>query len=186
MAVLNLTVNSGNDDNYQETNGNANHITETSLQSRNFANHVGFILRNVTIAQGATIDNATVEVQDFDATNLTLNVEVYAEDVDDPANLATGSNDLSARTLTTAHVTWSATLATSGYNTSPDVKTVIQEVIDRVGWVSGNDILIMLVRNSGTAYMASYNSSAAAAPKLNITYSTGGGSVLRPKSSFIL
>jgi len=55
---------------------------------------------------------------------------------------------------------------------SPDLKPVVQEVVNRAGWSSGND-MVFVVNGTGTRTAESYEGSAAAAPSLRVSYSTG-------------
>ncbi|MGD9611917.1 MAG: Ig-like domain-containing protein [Kiritimatiellia bacterium] len=59
---------------------------------------------------------------------------------------------LGARAVTTAAVPWSvaSAWAEDGVYTSPDIKTIVQEIVNRPGWASGNPIAIQL-RNTAAA-----------------------------------
>ncbi len=59
---------------------------------------------------------------------------------------------LGARTLTTAAVSWNvaSAWAEDGVYTSPDIKTIVQEIVDRPGWASGNPIAIQ-IRNTASS-----------------------------------
>ena len=57
----------------------------------------------------------------------------------------TDYNDTTTYPRTTANVTWWPTYANWGMNTnrtSPELKTVVQEIVDLSGWASGNAIQI--------------------------------------------
>jgi len=145
----------------------------------------------VTIPKGSRIDAAYITVQaTYNRTGTTVNAVIRGEDVDDAAtfsNLADyqarrgtivgGAND---NYITTASASWSNIAAwtkDSNYNT-PDFSAVVQEIIDRAGWVSGNDIVIFVDDHAGAStYTAavvrepkSYNASSAAAPFLHVEY----------------
>jgi len=171
-GVVNLHVASGGDDNYQATNGNADQLTSTSLRLDTNNRHVGFMFRKVDI-QGLVIDSAYLKVQSFNGSNLTLNCEIYAEDVDTPSDFTSASDNLSDRVLTTAHITWSETLSNAGYDLSPDIKTVIQEWADRAS--AGSKLVIILTWNSGTTDIASADQSLAKSAELLLTVSEPGG-----------
>jgi hypothetical protein len=109
--------------------------------------------QNVTVPQGAHITVATVGLTAYGATTAqTVNWRISAVDADNALAPTTYSAAENA-TRTTAHVDWSAIEAWSAdtlYHT-PDLATVIQEVVDRPGWVSGNSIVVYLEDNSSTA-----------------------------------
>ena len=91
---------------------------------------------NVTIPQGATINSATIRCTAYLTRDGTVcNVTIRGNDADNPS--APGdATAFDALDLTTASVAWSGIAAwTDGdINDSPDIKTVIQEIVDRGGF----------------------------------------------------
>lgn len=103
---------------------------------------VGFRFLNVTIPAGSTINSAYINLNILAADD--PDVDIYGDDVDDAATFTTSSNNISGRSLTTAKVNWTASnIGVYSRKDSPDIKTIIQEIIDRPGWVSGNSIAIL-------------------------------------------
>lgn len=106
------------------------------------------------IPKGVTIDSAilTLKAQSSHSSG-TVNVKVYANDIDDavaPTDIATAQ----ALTNTTAYGQWDnlgAWTAESTYN-SPDLKAVIQEIIDRDEWASGNALMLFVRNNASTGH----------------------------------
>jgi hypothetical protein len=113
----------------------------------------GLRFRRVAIPQGAIILYAYVEVES-DA-NLALddvNVNIAADDVDNSAIFSTYANYI-GRVRTGAIVAWNAVahwVAGTHYQT-PAITAVVQEIISRPGWVSGNDLSILIDNNASTA-----------------------------------
>jgi hypothetical protein len=91
-----------------------------------------------------TLTSATLRVVGAAAgnTGITFNVAASPEDsASDPATYAA----LAGKSQTTAKIV-SATLPVSaGTEYSYDVTSIIQEILDRGGWVSGNNIGVMFV-----------------------------------------
>ncbi len=139
----------------------------------------GMRFTNIIIEQGATIAEAHLIMTCRDATSDTVcNTRISAEDVDDPATFADNSGAFDSRyaNRTTAKVDWDSIGAwtTDTEYTSPELKTVIQEIVDRGGWASGYDIVIFwedFDNRSSHGYRTAYayDSSSAKAPKLVIT-----------------
>ena len=110
----------------------------------------GMRFPSITIPQGAVIDTAyIVFVSDADRGGDTTRTRLSAEDVDDAATFADSKAAFDSRWAgrTTARVDWDNidawSIGESGADTTtPEIKTVIQEIIDRPGWSSGNDIVI--------------------------------------------
>jgi len=112
-----------------------------------YAQGCGIRFPNVTVPQGNTIVAAYLTLKcSYSRDANTVNSRISAEKVDDAPTFADDAAAFDARwaNRTTARVDWDAIPAwTAGvsYN-SPDIKSVIQEIIDRPGWASGQAIVI--------------------------------------------
>lgn len=133
---------------------------------------VGLNFPNLAIPQGAIIESAYFEVvSDASYTDAT-SIVIFGEDIDDAAEFSNGS-PISSRTTTTESETWIMPYWSTGNITyqSPDISDIIQEIVDRGGWSSGNDLNIITSETSGNRGAKSYNRSPSDAPKLIVTYS---------------
>ncbi len=107
--------------------------------------YTGLRFQNVQVPQGSTIINAYLEFQAGTQSGVNgdaINNVIAAEATDDAATFAATNYNISSRSTTTSFVTWSWAAAwTAGtlYRTN-DISPVIREVINRPGWVSGNDM----------------------------------------------
>jgi len=110
----------------------------------------GFRFTSVTIPQGATIDSATLTLTVASTSNDNPNLSIAGQAIDNAPTFATSSNNITTRTKTTASVSWNGTDIGTGAKDSPDIKSVIQEIINRPGWASGNS-LALLVRGTTTS-----------------------------------
>ena len=162
-------------------------------------------LKNLTIAQGATIDSAKLFVYHhanagFDGgSDPGEGMTVQAEDVDDaskPGNYST----VNGWTLTTASATVSSFIDASYGGMGPnetwnnawypthadpsaglEIKTVLQELVNRSGWSSGSNINLKLTpsaHNGSSNWTIDWkdrDTSSSLAPKLVITYTESGG-----------
>lgn len=116
----------------------------------------GFRIRNVSIAQGATIDEAIFyvdELQTFGGGALT-GVTLYGEDIDDSPAFTTANSNISSRTRTTANVT-GIIGNSSQFKNGIDVTAIVQEIVNRGGWSSGNDMTFIFVGDEGGGSFAS-------------------------------
>ena len=145
----------------------------------------GMRFLNITIPNAQVIDSAYLTLRCRTSRALTTcNTRISAEDVDDAITFADDSAAFDTRwaARTTARVDWDAIAAwtaNADYD-SPEIKTVIQEIIDRGSWASGNDIVIFWddfadrsvpdATYDAFRQAYSYNGSATYAPKLVITY----------------
>ena len=179
MTTLNLQV-GADDDDAHEFDDNTNfdpsaiHIQYADSVDPDARWNGGFRFQSVTIPPGSTIDSASVQLY---VTVSEVHVDILAEDVDNAVDFATTA-DVTGRTRTTASVNWDANITGDEFNTSPDIKAVIQEVIDRGGWASGNAIVIFfdgMTTENELGKAQSYENTPANAAKLDITYTAGGG-----------
>ena len=146
---------------------------------------VGLIFRAVAIPKGATITNAYVQFT-CDETDsqtlppLTIQGEKSANAVA-PYSLADFC--ISSRPKTTASVSWSpapwetADVRTANERT-PDIKTIVQEIVNQSGWASGNNLAIMIwttdiVKEHRTA--EAYEGDPLQVAELVATYTVGTG-----------
>lgn len=138
----------------------------------------GMRFRNVDIPRGAKIQAASwwaVPQPTLDEPQLTI----YCEAADDAAVFVDGSANfnISSRSRTVATQTWdSADLGADGisYIQSVDIAPLVQEVINRPGWKSGNSLVIMFVggaNNLRDYFVDSFSSGFGDEPYLQVTYS---------------
>ncbi|WP_372880299.1 hypothetical protein [Psychromonas sp.] len=135
---------------------------------------VGMRFQNIEIPQAAIITNAYIEFAADETNSITTNLELFAQDTDNAPTFLTSSYDISSRVKTSASVQWSnvpAWNSVSEKHRSPDISLIIQAVIGRSGWLSGNSIVI-IVTGTGKRTAESYNGESQNAPLLVIEYTT--------------
>ncbi len=141
----------------------------------------------VAIEQGDTIDVAYLTFNPSilrEAT--TCDGDIQADDSDN-AVAPTNDTEYDALTLTTAKVAWNnipSWLLDIPINT-PSIITVIQEVVDREGWASGNAMALKLHDEDQTSSIAAHRQAdtwdgdTALATKLHIEFTAGGATTKR-------
>ena len=143
----------------------------------------GMRFTNIAIPRGATISSAYLRFRcNSSESGTTVNTKISAEDVDDAPTFADSASEFVNRynNHTAAMVNWDnipAWAAGIDYD-SPEIKTVIQEVVDRAGWASGNDMVLFwedydnrsTFNNDAWRWAYSYDGSTTYAPKLVIEY----------------
>lgn len=146
---------------------------------------------NVNIPQGSTISFMTITFNASTSRVATVvNTKISAHDVDNstaaPVDTAEFLVHYAART--TAEVLWNnlpAWTHESDY-TSPDISSVLQEIVDRPGWVSGNAWEIFwgdfddLSDHAGGHHREAHNTTDGGPQcKINVTYTPPGSQVMR-------
>ncbi len=173
-------VSSGYDDAEERTNDGHMYRTSSDLEfttDGTKAQLVGMRFANVAIPPGAVITKAyvqfTVDETNSGATSLTIK----GQDADNAASFSSSSYNISSRAKTTASVAWAPPAWTSvgaagAAQRTPDLASVIQEIVNRPGWSSCN-AMALVVSGSGERTAESYNGSSSKAPLLHVEWSGG-------------
>jgi hypothetical protein len=129
---------------------------------------------DLPIPQGATIVNAYVQFQVDEVSTgaASLSIEAHASD-DAPAFTST-NGDLASRPRTSASTAWVPaawpTVGAQGLDQrTPNIASVLQEIVDRPGWTAGNS-LVLILGGSGTRIAEAYNGDSTAAALLHVEY----------------
>ncbi len=152
MANMTLTSNTDaherdNSTFFDDTNASIR-MDDHTTQSSRFNGGVEVVTTS-EIPSGATIDSCyiTFECNGTEAPEVTI----YGDDIADAASFAVEATVTDRSPRTTANVVWSTTGLTGSQN-SPELKTIIQELVDTYsGIASGDSICLLLISNgSGT------------------------------------
>jgi hypothetical protein len=122
---------------------------------------VGLYFPSISFDQGQSIGSAYVqfEVDETESGSVTITIEGHdtdnAQDFGDLTNVV-------GRTRTTASVTWSPPNWTTVGETGVDQRTVdltdiIQEIVDRPGWVNGNALVLIFSGTNGAGRRTAEN-----------------------------
>ena len=171
--TLTLTVAASSDDAW-DWNGSASRTSGTVYIYDNGNENDGLRFTNVTIPQGATINSAYLELTARSSTSSSASVRLTGHDVDNSGAFSGVFGDVQSRTRTTAAVTWNGVSPAVGgsVTTFPEMKDIVQEIVDRPGWASGNAMSIIMDNMSGYRYYYSYDgtSDASRRPRLVVDY----------------
>ena len=132
----------------------------------------------VTLPPGATITAAWVQFQVDEVSTAAASVTVAGEAADNAGAFTTTARSISTRPRTTADRGLDARCrgrrpaARTAAQRTPDLAAVIQEIVGRPGWASGNALALM-VTGDGTRIAESFDGGAAKAPVLHIEYTVG-------------
>jgi len=172
-------VSSSEDDAYA-TNQNLQSVDAEYLKvgSSTFANPPyymsGMVFRNVAVPRDAEIMSAHLKIRSYNShlTGIVYGV-IEAEAADDATGFD-GFRHVDSLSTTVNSVIWDNDepwLEDTWYD-SPDIVDVIQEVINREGWSSGNSLAILYSTRSEGDYrsFSSYDRGSGFAPELEITY----------------
>ena len=176
MTDVNLQVDSNDGDAYEyqddanfDNTGNVRNDSSATIGARTISGHR---FTSVTVPKDAQIVSATFQLYVLAAANDDINVDIHAEDADTPVDFAADADTIN-RVRTTASVAWIADSLGTGFKSSPDIKTVIQEIVNRGSWASGNAIMILCKGKSDVTKVCitrGHEDAPGNAAKLDITY----------------
>ncbi|MCK5217237.1 MAG: metallophosphoesterase, partial [Methanosarcinales archaeon] len=144
---------------------------------------VGTRFQNIQIPKGATITNAYIEFETDEIGSTPTNLVFSGEAADNSVTFTLTKYDISNRPRTSASVNWNNVPEWNIINErhqTPDISPIIQEIINRNNWASGNALSI-IVTGSGRRTAESYDVDRANAPLLVVEYRTDG-----PLAKYIL
>jgi hypothetical protein len=174
--ITEVRVSASSDDAEESATGSMG-LTSSDLELVDESSNqtIGMRFNGIDIPQGATINNAYIQFQVDEISTVTTSLTIQGEAAVDAPTFILASDNISSRARTTGSVGWipaswpSAGVAGPDQQT-PDIATVIKEIVDNPGWSSGNSMVI-IITGTGKRVAESYNGTAAGAPLLHIEYS---------------
>ena len=132
---------------------------------------VGMRFLDIDVPQGATILEASLSFTPFGTRSGNSTITFHGEKQDNP----TTYGDVTTRTKTNGSASWNApTFQNGNVLSTPNLKTIVQELVDSSGWASGNPMAFILETSGNERRVRSFNSDASKAPRLSIRYQSNG------------
>ena len=116
------------------------------------------LFRDVNIPSGASITDARLRITAAveDSANSSANVNIYFNAVDTPALPESWAEAMAL--AKTAAVKWTNIPAwtTGTVYESPDIKAILQAIVDRPGYVQGGSVIVIIENNNSDAGAVRY------------------------------
>ena len=168
-----------NDDGHCAYNGN---WANTGTEHRIGHDYPGyFICFYPTVVQGSTIHSCNLTiVTNYSGWNTAPTLYVRFLNADNPAQPVHGnasSKTTFQNTTKTSAITWGSHSNPGGNGvtrTSPELKTILQTVIDRGGWSPGNRLILYIGGPAANIYANEFNGQGGFGPR---SYDYGGASI---------
>ncbi|UJS17545.1 MAG: hypothetical protein L3J17_00405 [Candidatus Jettenia sp.] len=149
--------------------------TDLDLVFDKYNQMIGIRFNGINIPENATITNAYIQFKTDEITSEATSLTIQGENVDNAMAFTSSIGDISSRPRTTAAVPWSPVPWTTVGEVGPnqqtsDISSIIQEIMDRPGWSSGNSIAVIFT-GTGKRVAEAYDGNQAEAPLLHIEYS---------------
>lgn len=187
-STLNVRVSAGSDDAEENLESGVMDNNSSDLElgtnqriSGPVRQAVGMRFVDIGIPQGAPILDAMIQftVDEFD--DEPTSVRIFGELTHDSVAFSIVDFDITSRPLTASSVVWAdiplwSMVGESGPDQlTPDLGTIIQEIVDQPGWTAGNALSIIIfpepiTDNSGERTAESRNGVASAAPQLTVNF----------------
>lgn len=171
------SITAGSDDAEESENGAVN-LTSSDLEmvvDDDDIQTIGLRFNHILIQQGAVIDSAYIQFTVEEPENIDpCELLISGQAVDNAVTFSSADFNISNRPLTTSTVSWLPDAWTiddesgTAQRTS-DISAVIQEIINRDGFVSGNSIAI-IIEGEGMRTAFSYDGDPQKAAKIKIYF----------------
>ena len=140
---------------------------------------VGLRFTGVDVPRGVLVTDATVQFQADEVSTDSATITIRGEASDSPGTFTTATRNVSSRPRTSTAVTWTPpgwpTVGARGEaQRTPNLSSVVQELVSRPGWATGGSLALVLTGN-GRRTAEAFESGAASAPVLAITWTPGAG-----------
>lgn len=175
LLSLDVRVTASVDDAEESDSGDVSlDSSDLELTDDHGAQVVGIRFRKLALPHGARIFRSWMRFTVDDPSSDSTALGIAAEGVDDSAVFATSTRNVSHRTRTAGVVAWNPTAwPTSGASgkaqQTPDVTALIQQIVDRPGWASGQ-ALTLIVTGTGHRVAVSFDGDPDGAPLLHVDY----------------
>ncbi len=162
--AVHIPISAYDDDAEELANGNM-YLDSSDLDILNSTDRgMGLRFQNVQVPQGAQITRAYIELvahnQGYATLSNPANMVINGEATDDAWAFNNAVNNISSRPLTSQSVTWNPVptwYLNQTYQT-PDISAIIQEIIGRPLWTSGNSMAFIFTHGTGWRVAYSYES----------------------------
>lgn len=176
-GVTNLTrrIRASDDDAEEQLSTGVNYIISSDLELTEEGGRgqqlIGMRFRDISIPAESEILSAALQFEVDEAGDRPTNLTLRAEASLDSAAFEQTPNNISSRPTTSAAVNWNSLPAVEPNDAlaSPDIKTIVQEVIDQDGWQLGS-ALTVLISGTGKRVVEAWDGESAAAPILFVEY----------------
>ena len=170
-ATVERRIVAGSDDAEEGATGSVN-LTSSDLELVHDSSDqkIGLRFTALAIPPGARIDSAWVQFNVDETQNETTTLAVQAQAADNTVTFSS-TNKVSTRPRTSASVSWTPSpwTTTGQPQRTIDLSPVIQEVVGRSGWASGNS-LVIIITGTGHRTADAFEAGAAGAPLLHVRY----------------
>lgn len=176
---ITVAISNGNDDVEENTATGVLDKTSTDLELVYDGKQqaVGLRFQNAKIPQGATIKNAYIQFRTDEVSSSAVSLTIKGDNADNSAvfNGAYNVSSTTTRPVTTASVVWTPAAWTvvdevSEAQRTPDLSTIVQEIVNRGGWAVNNAMSFIITGDGSTNKRVADSFEDGWAPKLVVEF----------------
>lgn len=135
---------------------------------------IGIRLTDIAVPRGASIENAFVQFSSEGDYSLDASLTISGQDAADPSTFSATTGDISNRARVGETVTWNVPSWAAGQRgdaqKTPDIKSIVQAIVNNDSWETGNSLVIIVTGLTGPRSAATFDQSAENAPELTVTF----------------
>ena len=176
-SVVDIRVASGKDDVEEYASGGM-YINSSDLELvyDGSSQLVGLRFTNVKIPKGAVITNAYIQFKADAVSTKIINLTIKGEVSANASAFSSTSRNVSKRLRTLNTVTWSpapwSTVGEMGTSQrTPNLNTIIQEIVSQSNWNSGNALVMIITGSTDKRVAKSFEGGSSGAPLLHVEFS---------------
>src|SRR3989304_1182137 len=173
---INVRISQSSDDAEQRINGEMDLNDKSDLDTAE--NQIGLRFQHINIPQGTIITKAYIQFTAENDNELdSASVEIFAENIANAKTFSHSKFNITNREKSNASIDWfipkwNEKGDASKAQRTPDISALVQEVINREGWSSGNSIAFMLIiNNNGDRDALTYDGNPSKSPFLHLEFS---------------
>jgi hypothetical protein len=145
--TVQLKTLNGNSDAYESSNGKMYPSDNVVVVGKSASTYYrgGYLFTNTSIPKGASIISATLKLPYNWRSGANANTLIYGEASDSPGQFTATASNITKRQKTVSSVVWNKipTATWGKYVISPDISSIVREVVGRPNWSSGNSLAIL-------------------------------------------
>lgn len=153
-SSIDVRVSRGSDDAEQLVSSGAVRLTSSDLELTVDGTNqtVGLRFNSIAIPKGAIIQKAYIQFTVDETPSAAVELQIWGQAADNSPTFTTAKNNISSRLKTAASVAWSPAawpaVGDAGIDQrTPDLKAVIQEIVNRGAWANGNSLTVIITGN---------------------------------------
>ena len=170
IETITKRIKSCNDDAEEYSDGD---MTRSSIDLDLGEYYVGLRFRSLNIPQGTTITEAYVTFTGTETETGTTNVAICVENSGDADAFSSSDDDITDRPHASKVVNWSpGTWVNNGKYNTPNLNEIVEAIVGRSVWNSGNDMAFMFKPNGGDRDAYTHDDNSSKAALLTVVYET--------------